>query len=125
MLWFTDECGVEVEIGVPLEAEVVSEEEGNENTGNDNVAETQHGKISGVQTILEEILEIQDCCALIIVVRIILPIWHFILKICMIINNTCWYFVHDQYYNRWCSDSQCYKGICGYDSDPGNRNIAA
>ena len=60
MLWFTDECGVEVEIGVPLEAEVVSEEEGNENTGNDNVAETQHGKISGVQTILEEILEIQD-----------------------------------------------------------------
>ena len=35
----TNECGVEVEVGIPLETHVVSEEESNEDTRNDDVTQ--------------------------------------------------------------------------------------
>ena len=53
------ECGVEIEIGIPLEAEVVSEQQGDEDAGDDDVAEPQHGEICGThRPILEQILTI-------------------------------------------------------------------
>ena len=55
-LFHTEESSVEVEVAVPLEAVVVSEEKGNEDSGNDDVSEPQHGEVGGVQAILKEIL---------------------------------------------------------------------
>ena len=37
-LYLTDECSVKVEVAVPLEADIVSEEEGDEDPGDDNVS---------------------------------------------------------------------------------------
>ena len=51
-----EESSVEVEVAVPLEAVVVSEKKGNEDTGDDDVSEPEHGEVGGVQAILEEIL---------------------------------------------------------------------
>ena len=55
-LYLTDECSVEVEVAVPLEADIVSEEEGDKDSGDDNVSQPQHGEVGGVQAILKEIL---------------------------------------------------------------------
>ena len=55
-LYLTDECSVEVEVAVPLEADIVSEEEGDEDPGDDDVSQPQHGEVGGVQAILKEIL---------------------------------------------------------------------
>merc|ERR1719317_1227010 len=52
----SNECGVEVEVGIPLETNVVSEEESNEDTRNDDVTQAYHCKVGGVQAIFQEIL---------------------------------------------------------------------
>ena len=56
VLFLTEESSVKVEVAVPLEAVVVSEEKGNEDSGNDDISEPQHGEVGGVQAILKEIL---------------------------------------------------------------------
>ena len=51
-----EESSVEVEVAVPLEAVIVSEEKGNEDSGDNDISEPQHGEVGGVQAILKEIL---------------------------------------------------------------------
>ena len=55
-LYLTEECSVKVEVALPLEADIVSEEEGDEDPGDDDVSEPQHGEVGGVQAILKKIL---------------------------------------------------------------------
>ena len=56
VLFLTEESSVEVEVAVPLEADIVSEEKGNEDPGDDDISKPQHGEVGGVQAILKEIL---------------------------------------------------------------------
>ena len=56
VLFLTEESSVKVEVAVPLEADIVSEEKGNEDPGDDDISKSQHGEVGGVQAILKEIL---------------------------------------------------------------------
>ena len=56
VLFLTEESSVKVEVAVPLEADIVSEEKGNEDPGDDDISKPQHGEVGGVQAILKEIL---------------------------------------------------------------------
>lgn len=50
------ERGVEVDVGVSLEALVVAEEQRDEDPGDHDVAEAEHGKVGGVETVDKQIL---------------------------------------------------------------------
>lgn len=52
----SDECGVEVQAGLAFQAAVEAEQQRDENAGDDDVAESQHGEIRGVQSVGEQIL---------------------------------------------------------------------
>ena len=56
LLFLTDECSVKVEVAAPLEANIVSEEEGDEDPGDDDISKPQHSEVGGVQAILKKIL---------------------------------------------------------------------
>ena len=52
----TQESGVEVEVGVSLEALIISEKECDEDARDNNVTQTKHGKVGGSKTIHKQVL---------------------------------------------------------------------
>ena len=53
----TDESSVEIKIGVSFQADIVSQEKSDEYAGNDDVSQSQHGKVGGIQSVFQQILK--------------------------------------------------------------------
>lgn len=53
--------GVEVGVGLPLQAKVETQQQSNEDPWNDDIAQSQHSKIIRRQSIREQILWKYDC----------------------------------------------------------------
>ena len=51
-----DEGRVEVEVRVAVQGSVVAEQEGDEDSGDDDVAEAEHGHVLGVESVLQQVL---------------------------------------------------------------------
>lgn len=52
----SDKAGIEVDILATIKTDVKSQQKGNEDAGNYNVSQTEHGKLISVDSILQEIL---------------------------------------------------------------------
>ena len=52
----TEEGGVEVEVGFPVEAVIVSEEQRDEYPWDHDIPQSEHGEVGGVQTVLQQVL---------------------------------------------------------------------
>ncbi len=56
---FTNECRIEIKVGIPFQTDVISEQKSDEDAGDHDVPQAKHREVGGVEgSVLEQVLYI-------------------------------------------------------------------